>query len=113
MSGRGGGYDGGGAVTDFVDYCITLVISTQLSSPKDDVVSGLKVGDILQVGLHQINEALSLVVAFSEGQIAGGITSPETNRLKECILQGNNYIAAVTAINDGQVKVKITRLSKE
>lgn len=112
MSGSGGGYTGGGTVTDYVDFCLAVVISTQLSSPKDDVVSSLKVGDVLQVGVQTIGGNQTIVVALYEGQVAGGITSPESNRLKQCMQEGNTYTAEVTEINAGQVKVKVRWLTK-
>ena len=46
MSGSGGGGGGGGAP---MGTCETLVIDTQLSSPKPSVIALINVGDLLEV----------------------------------------------------------------
>lgn len=112
MSGSGGGYTGGGTDNDYVDFCSAVVINTQLSSPKDDVVGVLKVGDVLLVGLQSISDNQSIVVAIHDTHVAGGITSPESNRLKQCMQEGNTYTAEITEINAGQVKVRVRWLAK-
>jgi hypothetical protein len=105
MSGSGGGGYGGGF--DSTDACDTLVIDTQLSSPKDDVVSAINVGDVLEVELRQYG-ATVVVVALHNGAIAGGIAAPQVPKLRECIQGGTTYVAKVTAKNEGQVKVRIS-----
>jgi hypothetical protein len=101
---------GGGGFTTYdppVIVCENLIIETAISSPKAAVVSELIVGDVLDVGLE--NAPGSMVVAlYSNGQLAGGITHPSTNRLRECIQGGTRYRATVTSVSAGQVRVRIT-----
>lgn len=105
MSGSGGG--GGGGDYPAVERCEDLVIDTQLSSPKPAVVNGLKKGDVLQVAVQTVGST-AVVVVTHQGQLAGGLASPEIQRLRECINKGVRYIATVVAKNAGQVTVRVT-----
>ncbi|AXD50743.1 hypothetical protein AIS11_21190 [Salmonella enterica] len=107
MSGSGGGSFGGQFSQEpFELSCEKLTITTQLSSPIPAVVSALKVKDIL--GIQQINNnGLSLTVALHNGAVAGGIASPQIQRMRDCIALGTTYVAEVIAINGGQVMVKV------
>jgi hypothetical protein len=108
MSGSGGGGYGGVFSTDDV-ACDRLAFDTQLSSPKASVVAHINVGDVLLVALDQQGTA-QVVVIKRDKDIAGGITSPKMARLLECIRQGANYQATVTAKSDGQVTLRISPL---
>jgi hypothetical protein len=99
-SGYGGGFDGGRSA------CDTLVIETQISSPKVDVVKHLIKGVVLTVGLAQVG-GVTAVVLVHQGQVAGGVADPSVQRLRECIAQGTQYAATVRAINGGLVTVRI------
>lgn len=103
MSGSGGG---GGGFTATTDDCATLVIDSQLSSPKPAVVASIQSGDELEVGLQPMGTT-TVVVVLAKGQIAGGLASPLVPRLRECINSGTRYHATVTAKNDGQVQIRI------
>lgn len=105
MSGSGGGF-GGGASDDTQIACERLIIETTISSPKEAVIKNLSVNDILQVGLEQ-SGSTSVVVLSYKGDKAGGITHAQTNRLRECIQGGTQYIATVISKSDGQVRVRI------
>lgn len=104
MSGSGGG--GGGGGFDPPDNCAALVIDTQLSSPKQAVVSLIQVGDELLVAAQTMG-ATTVVVALHNGQVAGGLASPLVQRLRECMAAGTQYTATVTSKNDGQVRVRV------
>lgn len=99
-SGYGGGFNDGGAA------CELLVIHTQLSSPVAAVVQQLAVGDVMQV-VSQPGPVVALVQAMYRGQIAGGIAAAQISRLLECLSQGHAYKATVTAIQGGQVKIRV------
>lgn len=109
MSGSDGGSRYGGGFDPTPDTCETLVINTQLSSPKDSVVAAINEGDVLDIGIHQ-QGAMTVVVALYQGSVAGGIAAPQVQRLRECIQSGTNYEAKVTAKNDGQVRVRISAI---
>lgn len=106
MSGSSGRSGFGGGFDSPVDNCVTLVIDTQLSSPKDEIVSQLGEGVILDVVLHE-QAGKAVVVALYQGQIAGGLASPQVQRLRECIQLGTQYGATILSIRDGQVRVRV------
>lgn len=107
MSGSGGGSFGGQFGQDnFEITCEKLTINTQLSSPNPKIVPILKVGDILQIVQSNL-PGLSISEAVYNGQVAGGIASPQIQRMRECIAQGTRYVAQVTSINGGQVMVRV------
>lgn len=105
MSGSGGG-GGGGGFDSPPDSCAALVFDTQLSSPKQAVVTAIQVGDELLVATQTVG-GTTVVVVLHKGQVAGGLASPLVQRLRECIASGTQYIATVTAKNDGQVRVRV------
>ncbi|AKG69170.1 Uncharacterised protein [Serratia fonticola] len=107
MSGSGGGsYGGQFGQADFEVSCEKLRIDTQLSSPVPQVVAQLTVGDIL--GIAQINsQGSQLTVAIYNGMQVGGLASPYIQRLRYCMNSGTTYVARVTAINGGQVRVSV------
>lgn len=86
--------------------CQSLVIDTQLSSPKAAVISGISVGDLLDVVLGNDSNVAVVVVLF-QGQVAGGIAAPLLPRLRECMERGVIYRARVTARHDALVRVRI------
>lgn len=104
MSGSGG--SGYGSEFEPVDACGSLFIETQLSSPKDDVIDSINVGDILDVTVQQL-DVTTVVVVLRQGQLAGGVAAPQVQRLRECIVQGMMYDATVVSKNNGQVRVRI------
>lgn len=103
MSGSGGS---GGGYEAPTDNCELLVIDTQLSSPKEDVVDLIQVGDVLDLA-NQVMGATAVVVVLFKGQMAGGLASPKVQWLRECIANGTQYSATVTDKNDGQVRVRV------
>lgn len=107
MSGIGGGV--GGGFTPQFDSCETLVIDTQLSSPKPQVVGRIQVGDLLVIAT-QVTGGTTVVVALLNDDVAGGLASPQTGRLRACLEAGTNYVAKVTGKDDGQVRVRISAI---
>jgi len=104
MSGSGGG--GGGGSETPVTSCEELVIDTQLSSPKDDVVEKIKVGDVLDVGAQR-KSGTTVVVVLYKGKVAGGLASPLLAQLRECLNNGTKYQAKVISKSGGQVRVRV------
>lgn len=103
MSGSGGG---GGGYEAPTDNCQLLIIDTQLSSPKEEVVDMIQVGDVLDVATQMMG-ATAVVVVLRNGQVAGGLASPKVQWLRECMANGTQYNATVTDKNDGQVRVRV------
>lgn len=104
MSGSSGG--GSGSWSDPPSNCATLVVDTQLSSPKQSVIVGIAVGDVLDVATQDVNGTTTVVV-LRMGQVAGGLASPQAPRLRECIAEGYQYQATVTDVQGGQIRVRV------
>jgi hypothetical protein len=102
MSGSGGG--GGPDIPRF--SCEDLMVDTHIASPKADVVSKLKKGDVLQVAL-ETKGATAVVVLLLGKRVAGGIASPALNQLRECIQGGHQYKATVTGIKGAEILIRI------
>lgn len=106
MSGSSGSSGGIGYSTG-ADSCESLVITTQLNSPKPAVVEKICVGDKLDVVTVQMG-ATTAVVAMHGGDLAGGLASPDLQKLRECLAGGTYYVATVIGKNDGQVTVRVS-----
>jgi len=102
MTGSGGGF--GGGFDDSPISCETLVIETQLGSPKEEVIGRISEGDSLDV---EIMVPENVVVCTFNGEVAGGVSSRDVSRLRECIENGTRYQARVLSKTEGQVRVKI------
>lgn len=107
MSGSDGGGFGGGGFSEV--SCESLVIDTQLSSPKENIVELLSEGDVLDVRLEKLG-AQTIVVVIHHGDVVGGLASPKILRLRECIESGIGYSASVLSKNEGQVRVRVTAI---
>lgn len=107
MSGSSGG--GGGWFSAPEGTCETLVIDTQLSSPKPAVVTHIQVGDVLQVAVDKAGGTATVVV-LRNGEIAGGLAAPLVQRLRQCIEEGTQYNAKVIGKNDALVRVRIAAI---
>lgn len=105
MSGSSGG-GGGGGFQDSGVSCENLAIETQLSSPNAAVIAGISVDDVLPVESRQMN-GTAVVVVLSNDQIAGGLATPQLQRLRECIANGTEYEATVLSKSNGQVRVRV------
>ncbi|MHB1563273.1 MAG: hypothetical protein ACYCXP_04155 [Leptospirillum sp.] len=103
MSGSGGS---GGGYESQTDDCASLVINTQLSSPKASVIDLIMVGEFLDVRL-QMFASTEVVAVFRQEQLAGGLASPDIAKLRRCISEGTEYKAEVTAKSEGQVRVRV------
>ncbi len=98
-SGDGGG-DGGPPQDDCAFTEITV-----LSSPNQAVIQTLGVGSVLAV-VHETQPA-SRVVAMSNLDIAGSITSAKVMKMIECMNRGYNYAATIREIAGGRVTVEV------
>lgn len=86
--------------------CDQLSFSTQIASPKDEVVEQLRVGYILDIVSGDQN-GQSVVLALWEGQEVGGIADRRLQRLRQCMAESTMYAARVDSIISGQVRVFI------
>lgn len=102
MSGSGGN---GGPHTPPTP-CDEIEINTQIGSPKPAALKGVKVGDVLQVELEKTGN-ISHVVVKRNGQVAGGLATQRALQLRDCMEDGHEYEAKVTAIAGGQYSVTV------
>lgn len=109
MSGSSGG-GGGGTITDDEIACSTLKFEAQIASPNPAVVSTLSVGNELSILIATLTGTQEIQVVTATGQLVGGLLANRVQRLRECILQANNYKARVISINSGQVRVFVERI---
>lgn len=105
MSGSGGG-GGGGGYDPHPSQCETLKFDAQLVSTQPAVVSSVKIGDVLDVATATL-KGQTIVQVLKNGQVVGGLTGLDANRLRQCIEDGHNYKATVLTVNGGQVRVGI------
>ena len=97
-SGAGGGSD--------ADDCL-FVQTAPLSSPVPAVVSGLKVGDVLEVDLQNSPSGNRLLVSTAGGQAAGSLTHPGHLKIIQCIGTGHIYKATVVQKTGALIALRI------
>ena len=96
---------GGGGYAPRESRCGNLSFSTVLGSPKRTVLALIRKGQILDLVLN--TTPTKVVVAMTNaGQIAGTITTM-TQKLIECIEEGNSYEAEVTKVTGLQCSVDV------
>ncbi|RII26349.1 MAG: hypothetical protein CXR31_11705 [Geobacter sp.] len=101
----GGDFSGGSGAGDEVFDCASIFEKTILNSPKPDVLSKVKAGDVLTLELRQFDGRKSLVAVTNNKEIAGSITSATLSKIKSCMDQGFSYIAIVESIEGGRCTV--------
>ncbi len=104
MSGSGGG--GGSWIEPVQDSCETLTSETTLTSPVQNVVAQLAVGDQLDVRVDDVG-GTRVVRAVHNGNVAGSITSAVIQRIVECIESGHAYVAEVLSVQGGACRVRV------
>jgi hypothetical protein len=108
MSGSGNsGYSGG---FEEVSSCENLSITTQISSPKQEVVSNISPGDVLIVEIQNINGS-PVVVVVHNGLFIGGLAHPSIAKIRECIEKGYRFVARVLSNSGGQIKVQVQSIN--
>lgn len=108
MSGSGSSYSFGSGGSSEEEYdCLKYVERVQLSSPVPAVVSGLVVGDLLDVRLHQSATVIIIEAVAATGLVAGSLVPSKMTQLINCLRDGVEYSAHVLSIDRGLVRVEI------
>ena len=107
--GAPGSGGGGGGGADDGDPC-ALVQDAPINSPSPSVVSGLTIGDVLDVFLTGAPPRRVLEVRTAAGATAGSLTHRGHLTLVQCIDAGNAYRATVLSKSGGAVIVRIERV---
>lgn len=99
------GSKGGPRPQDPGTSCDELTFEADLASPKEEAVSQLAEGDILDVLLERVGEA-PIVNVRVNGDLVGSLVShlPELIR---CLQEGNDFVAEIKEIDDGKVSVEV------
>jgi len=103
MSGSGGG--GGNTSVEPVMNCASISFNTDINSPHEEALEGLKARDKLDVVLS--NNTV-VVVRQDTGDTLGSVNWSSIARLIECLRDGFEYVAVVRDIQDGLIKVHIS-----
>jgi hypothetical protein len=102
MSGSDGGSSGFGLGGGSGVVCSELKFEDFISNPKPNVISKLKVGDVLQLSLAG-PDAYAVILSYS-GQPAG-VLNKYSGTIATCIKQGCIYIAHVRRIEGAIVTI--------
>ena len=102
----GSNRDVGGGNGTPPDSCETLSFTTQISSPRAEVIDQVQAGDVLDVALSQQGQQTVVVVQKGD-KIVGGLASPQVKQLRECIQSNHEYSAEVLSKNEGQIRVRV------
>lgn len=84
--------------------CAALVINSTVNSPNAQVLSTLKVGDVLDVVLLPGGQS---VIVQHQGNVVGALTGAHIARLIDCMNSGFLYQAIVQTLNGGQCVVRV------
>ena len=101
-SGDGSGSGSGGGR---LLKCPNIKFTAVLNSPQANILSTLKLGDILTVSIHS-GSSISVVVSNKSG-IAGSITGQYLSDLISCMQNGYDYVAKVVSVNGGKCDVEV------
>ncbi len=89
------------------DYCLNLVIRTNLSSVNEDVLKKVEVGEVLPVAAEGIEGPVRVL---KEGNILGTVLSGLLLELINCINNGTEYEATILKIDGAICQVKIAAI---
>ena len=99
------GGDTGGPDPEPIRDCSTISFNTDINSPQEDALNGLKQHDELNIVLDN-----NKVVAKRQdtNDLVGSINCASVTRLIECLQEGHEYVATIRSIRDGLIKVRIS-----
>ena len=107
MSGISSGIGGGIAprpIDGGADYCLNLVIKTNLSSVNESILKMVAVGDVLPVVAEGIDGPVRVL---KDGEILGTVLSGLLLELINCINNGTEYEATILKIDGAICQVRI------
>lgn len=104
MSGGGGGGDY--IPTPPAGPCQQLAITTAVQSPDPEVVQSVTRDAVLEVHLEPQGDR-STVFVYLESRRLGTLIFPGLPRLIECLEQGYEYVADVTAVEGPDCRVRV------
>jgi hypothetical protein len=99
------GSGGGGNRPNTEASCESLSEQTTLNSVDEEVLAGVRVGQVLDV--VALSSTGPLAAEDHRGAFVGSITSASLGRILECIDEGHRFVAEVKSISGGQVIVLV------
>lgn len=87
--------------------CASIIEQVPLNSPKAEVISKLKVGNVLKLEVHVEGGRNILIAVNSKGEKAGTITTASSITIINCIQNGFDFIAVVISIDRGDCMLEI------
>ncbi|MFX4235384.1 hypothetical protein ACOL3F_05510 [Aliarcobacter butzleri] len=85
--------------------CEDLVISTNITTPEENLFNPLKIEDELDVKLTDGNKAVGLF--NKDGMLIGSIVDPDVLKLIKCLKDGKNFIAIIKEKQEAYIEVFI------
>lgn len=89
------------------DFCLNLVIRTNLSTVNTEVLGEIRVGDVLPVIAGGIDGPLQVL---KDDKVLGTVLSSRLMELLNCINNGTKYDATVEKIDGAICQVKIAAI---
>jgi hypothetical protein len=106
MSKGGNGGNGGTGDPGTPKGCANLTFETILNPLDEAILRELREGTTLQVR-REIEQGHTLALCYWAQQRVGTITGPHLAELLGCIKDGQSYVATVSILDDGLVRVII------
>lgn len=109
MSGSGGSGDVGGARagTPGIADCARLRVVVSLSNPQPEVISGLRIQDVLSVELREQAGYPQVAILADGSRLAGVVIGHALRQLLDCLAAGFEYVAVVRSIDGGNVELLV------
>jgi|LGOV01.1.fsa_nt_gb hypothetical protein len=85
--------------------CENLIISTNITTPEEQLFGTISVNDSLDVKLT--NNEKSVGVFDSDGISVGSIIDPSVIQLINCLKDGKKFIAQVTEVDEAYIEINI------
>ncbi len=111
--GAGGGYlgpgvpPGGNPPPPTAANCV-FNFNTHILSPNSQIIPGLTVGDVLDVGIGNAPGGQAMIVITDASGATVGAIGDHVARMLSCLQAGFSYIATVVTINGGLVTVQVS-----
>lgn len=102
----GGGGDGPWPETPALVPCELVDFETTVWSPQPSVVLKLQIGQILQVDLEEEGEVRRVAVR-ADGDLVGSLVGTNVASVIRCLQEKVAFGAEVTAVEGGQVRVRV------
>ncbi|MFA7569999.1 MAG: hypothetical protein WCY75_01980 [Sulfurimonadaceae bacterium] len=109
MAGGNFGPNTGGGRTE-TSLCEDLVITTNITTPEENLFNSLELEDELDVRLTDVNKSIGLF--NKDGVLIGSIIDPNALKLIKCLKEGKKFIAIIKEKKEAYIEVFIFNVKK-